>query len=102
MVPLSKFYNSLLKYSYGKQFIDQDDINAVVETLQSDFLTQGPKVEGFQNALKAKLGADYCCAVSNGTAALHLAALALGWKPGDIIITSPITFLATEIGFSIF
>ena len=81
--------------SYGKQSIDQTDIDAVVEVLKSDWLTQGPAVETFENDLKSYFGTKYVCAVSNGTAALHLAGLALGWQPGDIVITSPITFLAT-------
>jgi UDP-4-amino-4,6-dideoxy-N-acetyl-beta-L-altrosamine transaminase len=81
--------------SYGKQYIDQEDIAAVVETLKGDWLTQGPKVEEFENALKEKFGAKYCCAVANGTAALHLTGLSLGWGPGDIVITAPITFLST-------
>ncbi len=81
--------------SYGKQSIDQSDIDSVVEVLGGDWLTQGPSVESFENNLKNYFGSQYCCAVSNGTAALHLAGLALGWKPGDIIITSPITFLAS-------
>jgi len=81
--------------SYGKQFIDQSDIDAVVDVLNGDWLTQGPAVETFENDLKTYFGAKYCCAVSNGTAALHLTGLALGWQPGDIVITSPITFLAT-------
>ena len=67
----------------------------MVEVLQSDFLTGGPKVQEFEEALANKLGSNHCCAVANGTAALHLAALALGWNPGDIVITSPITFLAS-------
>ena len=81
--------------SYGKQSIDNTDIDVVVDVFKSDWLTQGPKVEEFEQALKNKFGATYCCVVSNGTAALHLAGLALGWKPGDIVITSPITFLAS-------
>jgi perosamine synthetase len=81
--------------SYGKQSIDQSDIDAVVEILKGDWLTQGPAVENFENDLKNYFGAKHCCAVSNGTAALHLTGLALGWQPGDIIITTPITFLAT-------
>ena len=81
--------------SYGKQFIDQSDIDAVVKVLKGDWLTQGPIVQKFENDLKSYFGAKYCCAVSNGTAALHLTGLALGWKPGDIVITSPITFLAS-------
>jgi len=81
--------------SYGKQSIDQSDIDAVVEVLKGDWLTQGPAVETFENDLNHYFGSKYCCAVSNGTAALHLAGLALDWEPGDVIITSPITFLAT-------
>ena len=81
--------------SYGKQNIDKDDIAAVVDVLKGNWLTQGPAVEIFENDLKSYFGAQHACAVSNGTAALHLAGLALGWQPGDIIITSPLTFLAT-------
>jgi perosamine synthetase len=81
--------------SYGKQSIDQTDIDAVVEVLQGDWLTQGPSVNTFENDLKNYFGANHACAVSNGTAALHLTGLALGWQPEDIVITTPITFLAT-------
>ncbi len=81
--------------SYGKQTIDQGDIDAVVDVLKGDWLTQGPAVETFENDLQKYFGAKHVCAVSNGTAALHLTGLALGWQPGDIVITSPITFLAT-------
>ena len=81
--------------SYGKQSIDQSDINSVVEVLKGDWLTQGPMIETFENDLTNYFNASYVCAVSNGTAALHLAALALGWKPDDIVITTPITFLST-------
>ncbi len=80
---------------YGRQSIDEDDIQAIVEALRSDWLTTGPQIELFETALKEKFGANHCCAVSNGTAALHLIGLALGWKPNDIIITSPLTFLAS-------
>ena len=81
--------------SYGRQSIDQSDINAVVNVLKGNWLTQGSAVETFENDLQNYFGAKHVCAVANGTAALHLTALALGWKPGDIIITTPITFLAT-------
>lgn len=81
--------------SYGRQFVDQTDIDAVVEVLKGDWLTQGPKIEEFETALKDKFGANHCCVVANGTAALHLTGLALGWLPGDVVITSPITFIAT-------
>jgi UDP-4-amino-4,6-dideoxy-N-acetyl-beta-L-altrosamine transaminase len=82
-------------YSYGRQLIEEDDVQAVVEALRSDRLTQGPRVHEFEKRLSEKLGAPYCSVVSSGTASLHLIALGLGWKPGDIVITSPMTFLAT-------
>ena len=81
--------------SYGKQSINQTDIDAVVRILKGDWLTQGPAVNTFENDLQNYFGAKFACAVSNGTAALHLSGLALGWQPNDIIITIPITFLAT-------
>ena len=83
------------KFSYGKQSIDNSDIAEVLKVLKTDWLTQGPKVQEFENRLGSKSGAKYVSAVSNGTAALHLAGLALGWKKNDIVITSPITFLAS-------
>ena len=81
--------------SYGKQSIDQTDIDAVVKILKGDWLTQGPAVQTFENDLQNYFGAKHVCAVANGTAALHLSGLALGWQKDDIVITSPITFLAT-------
>ena len=81
--------------SYGKQSIDDLDINSVVKVLKGDWLTQGPLVENFENKLNDYFGSKYACAVSNGTASLHLSGLALGWGSGDVIITTPITFLAT-------
>ena len=72
--------------SYGKQSIDQSDIDAVVEAIQSGWLTQGPAVENFENDIKEYFGANHVCAVANGTAALHLATLALEWHPNDIVI----------------
>ena len=80
---------------YGKQSIDQSDIDAVVKVLKSDWITQGSAVETFENDLNNYFGSKHACAVSNGTAALHLTGPALGWQPGDIVITTPITFLAT-------
>jgi UDP-4-amino-4,6-dideoxy-N-acetyl-beta-L-altrosamine transaminase len=80
---------------YGKQSIDQSDIDAVVDVLKSDFLTQGPAVSAFEDAFAKYIGVKYAVAVSNGTAALHLSALALGVKPGDKVITTPITFAAS-------
>jgi len=84
-----------MKYSYGKQNIDKSDIESVIKVLKSDWLTQGPKIQEFEKALAEKFGAKYCSVLSNGTAALHLAALASGWKKGNVIITSPVTFLAS-------
>lgn len=82
-------------FYYGKQTIEQSDINAVVNVLPSPFITQGPKSVEFENELKKFFGAKYASVVANGTASLHLIALALQWKKGDIIITSPITFLSS-------
>jgi len=88
--------NNVMKpIPYGRQDIDQIDIDAVIETLTSDFLTQGPKIEEFEKKFASYIGVNYAVAVSNGTAALHLAALALGVKEGDKVITSPITFAAS-------
>lgn len=80
---------------YGRQFIDEDDINAVVDVLKSDFLTQGPKVQEFEAALASYCGARYAVSFSSGTAALHAAYFAVGIGPDDEVITSPITFAAT-------
>ncbi len=80
---------------YGKQHITEDDIEAVVQTLQSDYLTQGPKIQEFENDFAEYIGSNYAVAVSNGTAALHLAAMANNVKPGEKFITTPITFSAS-------
>ncbi|PYX07649.1 MAG: UDP-4-amino-4,6-dideoxy-N-acetyl-beta-L-altrosamine transaminase [Acidobacteria bacterium] len=80
---------------YGRQSIDEDDIQAVVETLRSDWLTTGPKVGEFEEAFAAWVGAKHAISFSSGTAALHAAAFAAGLQPGDEAITSPLTFAAT-------
>lgn len=80
---------------YGRQNITEEDLKAVVETLNSDYLTQGPKIEEFENAFAKYVGSKYAVALSNGTAALHLCALALDVKEGDKVITTPITFAAS-------
>lgn len=83
------------KLGYGHQYIDEADIQAVVDTLKSDYLTCGPKVEELEQRLCSVTGAAHCTAVSNGTAALHVACLAAGIGPGDEVITTPITFAAS-------
>ena len=80
---------------YGTQFIDENDISAVVEALKSAYLTTGPKVAEFEAALAEITGAKYAVAVSNGTAALHIAAMTLNLQSGDEVITSPLTFAAS-------
>ena len=80
---------------YGRQFITDEDIQAVVDTLRSDYLTQGPKIKEFEDAFASYIGAKYAVAVSNGTAALHLCAMALNVKLGQKVITTPITFAAS-------
>ena len=81
--------------NYGKQTVDTIDIQAVTDTLQSDWLTQGPKISTFEADLAKYCGARFAVAVANGTAALHLANLVMDLQPGDGVITTPITFLAT-------
>ena len=80
---------------YGKQSIDETDIQAVLDVLHSDYLTTGPKIEEFEQLVADYTGARYAVAVSNGTAALHIACLAAGIGPGDEVITTPITFAAS-------
>ncbi|HOM31708.1 MAG TPA: UDP-4-amino-4,6-dideoxy-N-acetyl-beta-L-altrosamine transaminase [Acetomicrobium flavidum] len=85
--------NTLL--SYGHQYIDEDDIKAVVEVLRSDWLTTGPKVAEFEKRFAEMVGAKYAVAVNSGTAALHAAAFAAGIGSGDEVITTPMTFAAS-------
>ncbi len=80
---------------YGHQNITLDDIDAVVNVLKSDYLTQGPEIEKFEKEFAKYIGVKYALAVANGTAALHLCTLALGVKSGDKVITTPITFVAS-------
>ena len=80
---------------YGRQWIEEDDIQAVIEALKSDFLTTGPRVTQFEKLVAEYTGANYAVAVANGTAALHAACFAAGIGPGDEVITSPITFAAS-------
>lgn len=90
MINISKFL------PYGKQTIGEEDIAEVVNTLKSDFITQGPKIEEFEKALAKYCGAKYAVAFNSGTSALHGAYFALGLKMGDEMITSPNTFVASS------
>ena len=81
---------------YGRHYIDEDDIQAVVEVLRGGVLTQGPTVEAFERAVATDVGAKYAVALSSGTAALHLAALVAGVGPGKSVVTTPITFVASS------
>lgn len=80
---------------YGRQHITDEDIDSVISTLKSDYLTQGPKIKEFEDAFAAYVGAKYAVAVNNATSGLHLAAMALGVKPGDKVIVTPMTFAAS-------
>src|SRR5690606_31155825 len=86
--------NSFLPY--GRQSIDEDDIEAVIEVLRSDYITQGPSIEKFEKKIAEYVGAKYAVAFCNGTAALHGACFAAGISPGDEVITTPITFVASS------
>lgn len=83
------------KIYYGRQWIDEEDIQAVAKVLRSDFVTCGPKVDEMERTLEKYTGAKYAVAVSNGTAALHCACIAAGIGAGDEVITTPITFAAS-------
>lgn len=84
------------KISYGRQCVEEDDIEAVVKVLRGDFLTCGPAIQEMEQQLCKITGAKYAVAVSNGTAALHIAAMAAGFGPGDEVIVSSITFAASS------
>ena len=80
---------------YSRQDINEDDIQAIVDVLRSDFLTQGPAVPAFEKSITDYCGANYAVAINSATSALHIACLALDVGPGDIVWTSPITFVAS-------
>src|SRR5688572_12846181 len=80
---------------YGRQTIDAADVAAVVEALAADLVTTGPRVDAFERAVAARVGARHAVAVSSGTAALHAAVFAAGIGPGDEVIVPPLTFAAT-------
>ena len=81
---------------YGRQTIEEDDIQAVVDVLRSDYLTTGPKISEFEKMVADYVGAKYAVAISNGTSALHAACFAAGIQPGDEVITTPLTFAASS------
>ena len=81
--------------NYGKQTLKEDDLNSVIKTLKSTLLTSGPTINKFEKELIKKFGGKFCSAVNNGTSALYILGKALGWKKGDKIITTPLSFLAT-------
>ncbi|HPF46888.1 MAG TPA: aminotransferase class I/II-fold pyridoxal phosphate-dependent enzyme, partial [Emcibacteraceae bacterium] len=87
--------NIQIMIPYGKQDINQEDIDAVIEVLKSDFITQGPRVPEFEQSLTDYTGAKYAIAANSATSALHLACLALDVGKGDIVWTSPVTFVAS-------
>src|SRR6056297_913853 len=80
---------------YGRQWLDEDDVTAVVDVLRGDMLTTGPHVPAFESVLADATGAQHAVAVNSGTSALHAMYFAAGIGPGDEIITSPLTFAAT-------
>lgn len=84
-----------MQIPYGRQTIDESDIQAVIDVLKSDYLTTGPQIAEFEKIVSDKIGAEYAVAISNGTAALHAACYAAGIGPGDEVITTPLTFAAS-------
>ena len=94
-LPANQHAASRPPLSYGRQWIDEADIAAVVEVLRSPRITQGPKIAEFERRVADACGAGHAIAVANGTAALHVASLASGIGPGDVGVTSPMTFLAS-------
>ena len=86
----------MIKIPYGKQNINQEDIDHVVSVLKSDFITQGPAIKKFEQDIENYTGAKYSSAVNSATSALHISCLALGVKQGDIVWTSPNSFVASS------
>ncbi|WP_256874491.1 UDP-4-amino-4,6-dideoxy-N-acetyl-beta-L-altrosamine transaminase [Nostoc sp. C057] len=94
--PITQYAKAMSDYiPYGRQDINQEDIDAVIEVLRSDWITQGPAIERFEQAVANYCGAKYAVAVSSATAALHIACFAAGLGQGDILWTSPNTFVAS-------
>ena len=82
---------------YGKQTIEEDDIQAVVDVLRSDYLTTGPKIAEFEEMVADYVGAKYAVAISNGTSALHAACFAAEIQPGDEVITTPVSYTHLDV-----
>lgn len=80
---------------YGRQHINQEDVDSVIKVLKSNNLTQGPSIQEFENEFSKYVGSKFSVAVSSGTAALHLCAISLNLKPGEKVITTPLTFSAS-------
>jgi len=90
---------TLSRIRYGRQLVDEADVDAVAECLRDSMLTQGPRVARFEEALSARLGARHAVCVSSATAGLHVLARAFDVGPGDVVVTTPISFLATANAF---
>ena len=88
--------NTKKSLNYGRESIDNDDVQVVIETLKSDFITQGPKIPQFENSIKSYCGVKFGFAVNSATSALHISCLALGLGPGDILWTSANTFVSSS------
>ena len=84
-----------MKIGYGKQSINKKDVNEVIKSIKGKFITQGPKVHEFEKSLSKYFGSKYCCVVNNGTSALFLAGIAMKWKKNDVVLTTPLTFVAS-------
>ncbi|HQG98443.1 MAG TPA: aminotransferase class I/II-fold pyridoxal phosphate-dependent enzyme, partial [Thermotogota bacterium] len=86
----------MMNIPYARQWIEEEDIERVAKVLRGDWLTQGPAVDAFEQAVASYVNAKYCVAFNSGTAALHAAMYATGVQPGDEVLTTPITFVATS------
>tara|TARA_B100000959_G_C14907319_1_gene593564 strand:- start:61 stop:1224 length:1164 start_codon:yes stop_codon:yes gene_type:complete len=84
-----------MKIGYGKQSINKKDVNEVIKSIKGKFITQGPKVHEFEKSLSKYFGSKYCCVVNNGTSALFLAGIAMKWKKNDVVLTTPLAFVAS-------
>jgi UDP-4-amino-4,6-dideoxy-N-acetyl-beta-L-altrosamine transaminase len=95
LIKNNNYFTMLESIPYGRQDINEDDIKAVIDVLNSEYITQGPAVENFEKKVTSYVNVNYAIAVNSATSALHIACLALELGPGDILWTSPITFVAS-------